>query len=156
MFSAKESVPVFGFKARVPLKDGRFDRTEVDMKLGGLLVESKLTETDFQQKRRAVVQGYRDFSRVFDRRGLPRAGGDYLSYQLIRNVLAAYASGCSFCVMADARRPDLIEAWHTVMRAVRPVDLRIRCKVLSWQELCEVLPRQVRKFLAQKYAITAP
>ena len=26
--------PVFGWKARVPLEDGRFDRTEVDMRLG--------------------------------------------------------------------------------------------------------------------------
>jgi len=34
--------PIFGFRARVPLANGRADRTEVDMKLGGLLVESKL------------------------------------------------------------------------------------------------------------------
>ncbi|MGA7858358.1 MAG: hypothetical protein WCA11_10555, partial [Terracidiphilus sp.] len=26
--------PVFGWKARVPLKNGRFDRTEVDMRWG--------------------------------------------------------------------------------------------------------------------------
>src|ERR1700729_2974920 len=41
--------PEFGFKARVPLKNGRSDRTEIDMKLGGLLVEAKLTEGDFQR-----------------------------------------------------------------------------------------------------------
>ena len=40
-------VPTFGFRARVPLQNGHADRTEVDMKLGALLVESKLTETDF-------------------------------------------------------------------------------------------------------------
>src|SRR3954452_24538737 len=38
--------PVFGLRARVPLADGKFDRTEVDLKLGDLLIESKLTETD--------------------------------------------------------------------------------------------------------------
>jgi len=40
--------PEFGFRARVPLKNGKFDRTEVDMRLGPLLVEAKLTESDFQ------------------------------------------------------------------------------------------------------------
>jgi hypothetical protein len=33
-------VPEFGFKARVPLLSGRTDRTEVDMKIGGLLVKA--------------------------------------------------------------------------------------------------------------------
>ena len=33
-------MPEFGWKARVPLKNGRFDRTEVDMCWGGLLVEA--------------------------------------------------------------------------------------------------------------------
>jgi len=41
-------MPEFGYKARVPLLGGRTDRTEVDMKLGRLLVEAKLTESDFR------------------------------------------------------------------------------------------------------------
>ena len=40
--------PQFGFRPRIPLRNGRTDRTEIDMKLGDLLVEAKLTETDFQ------------------------------------------------------------------------------------------------------------
>ena len=64
--------PVFGWKARVPLKNGRVDRTEVDMRLGGLLVEAKLTETDFQTRAAAVMDGYRDFDAVFAREQLPR------------------------------------------------------------------------------------
>ena len=36
--------PIFGWKARVPLANGRFDRTEVDLRFGSLLVEAKLTE----------------------------------------------------------------------------------------------------------------
>src|SRR5581483_7910802 len=36
----------FGFKARVPLANGKFDRTEVDLRMGDLLIEAKLTETD--------------------------------------------------------------------------------------------------------------
>ncbi len=62
----------FGWKARVPLKTGRFDRTEVDMRFGSLLVEAKLTEGDFQACLPAAVEAYRDFDFVFDRDLLPR------------------------------------------------------------------------------------
>jgi restriction endonuclease-like protein len=41
-------VPQFGFSPEIPLRSGRTDRTEIDMKLGDLMVEAKLTETDFQ------------------------------------------------------------------------------------------------------------
>jgi hypothetical protein len=64
--------PLFGWKARVPLTSGRFDRTEVDMRLGSLLVEAKLTEGDFQTCAGTVVESYRDFDEVFDRDLLPR------------------------------------------------------------------------------------
>jgi hypothetical protein len=147
-------VPEFGYKARVPLLNGRADRTEVDMKLGALLIEAKLTESDFQTKDRLTVESYRDFKEVFDSRSLPRSGNQYLSYQLIRNVLAAHAGEGSFCVLADQRRPDLIEAWHAVMRCVRHSELRTRCKVLTWQELSAVLPRKLREFLRGKYGIS--
>ena len=64
--------PVFGWKARVPLKSGLFDRTEVDMRWGNLLLEAKLTEGDFQTRAAKIVEGYRDFEAVFDRELLPR------------------------------------------------------------------------------------
>ena len=62
------AVPEFGFKARVPLVNGKFDRTEVDMRLGSLLVEAKLTESDFQTREKTIVEGYRDFAAVFERK----------------------------------------------------------------------------------------
>jgi hypothetical protein len=145
--------PEFGVKARIPFANGRFDRTEIDMRLGGLLVEAKLTEFDFQSGRPELVQAYRDFGEVFERCALPREGKCYVSYQLIRNVLAAYVSRCSFCVMTDARRPDLIEAWYAVMSCIKPVDLRLRCKMVTWQELGEVSPRKLKVFLEEKYGI---
>lgn len=145
--------PQFGWKARVPLADGKFDRTEVDMRLGELLVECKLTEADFQTKAKAVVDTYRDFKTVFDRRALPQSREKYEGYQLIRNVLAAYALDSSFCVMTDARRPDLIEFWYSVMRCVKVPELRTRCKVLTWQELAAVLPDDLDEFLDEKYGI---
>jgi hypothetical protein len=146
-------VPEFGFRARVPLADGKFDRTEVDMRIGDLLVEAKLTEGDFQSRKKAVLETYRDFREVFDRRNLPQRKDSYEGYQLIRNVLAAYALNSSFCVLCDARRPDLIEQWYAAIRCVKPADLRLRCKVLTWQELSEAAPADLQAFLDEKYGI---
>jgi hypothetical protein len=202
-----DELPVFGWKARVPLASGRFDRTEVDMRWGGLLVEAKLTETDFQTRAAKVVEGYRDFDVVFEREMLPRvelraarrrtavefaeeftqeweeelgarpglevdeiarefqAGivarareaepveAGYAGYQLIRNVLAAYASGTRFCVVHDERRPDLREGWFEVMRAVRSAEMRTRCLVMTWQELAGLAPVGLKEFLELKYGI---
>ncbi|MDR3752046.1 MAG: hypothetical protein P4K94_11225, partial [Terracidiphilus sp.] len=165
-----DAAPVFGWKARVPLIGARFDRTEVDMRLGSLLVEAKLTEGDFQMREAGIVESYRDFDAVFERDLLPRVElpprrrkdasefpeaysqefesliaaepqllrntpmrelpaeheTGYASYQLIRNVLAAYAGGCSFCVLHDERRPDLREEWYRVMAAVKSAEMRVR------------------------------
>src|SRR4029079_15602158 len=67
-----EDEPIFGWKARVPLRNGRVDRTEVDMRWGDLLVEAKLTESDFQCREGKIVEAYRDFDEVFDRDLLPK------------------------------------------------------------------------------------
>lgn len=207
-----DAAPVFGWKARVPLAGGRFDRTEVDMHLGSLLVEAKLTEGDFQTCDASTIERYRDFNLVFDPALLPRidlppkrrkeaaefpedysqefeslladperdphglheelpnnifppqmhsphnqtGGSGYASYQLIRNVLAAYAEQCSFCVLHDARRPDLLEEWFRVIAAVKSAEMRTRLKVLTWQELAAFLPDELQTFLDIKYGITAP
>src|SRR5687768_2051039 len=71
---AENARPRFGVRARVPLANGRADRTEIDMQLGDLLVEAKLTEPDFQSRDRAVVESYRDFTAVFERSVLSRDG----------------------------------------------------------------------------------
>ncbi len=147
------SMPEFGFRPRVPLANGKVDRTEVDMRIGDLLTEAKLTENDFQRAPKALVHGYRDFGEVFDAEELPQTDEEYLSYQLIRNILAAYAGDRSFCLLVDARRTDLIEAMYAVLQCVRPVELRLRCRVLAWQELAQGLPRVLRKFLVERYGI---
>jgi hypothetical protein len=148
--------PEFGFRARVPLLGGGTDRTEVDMKLGKLLVESKLTETDFQTGKAGIVERYRDLQVAFDTRALPQTNGCYASYQLIRNVLAAHALDLNFCVLLDARRPDLSKTWGGIMLCVRGSALGTRCKVLTWQELCEMLPAKLQHFLDVKYGIVPP
>jgi hypothetical protein len=149
------SLPEFGFRARIPLMNGNSDRTEVDMRWGSLLVEAKLTETDFQSAKEDLLGNYRDVAEVFESRRLPHSGGRFLCYQLLRNVMAAHHSSGSFCVLLDARRPDLLEGWFAVMSCVRSLDLRLRCKVLTWQELAAALPRKLRGFLEEKYGICA-
>jgi len=145
--------PCFGFKARVPLASGRSDRTEVDLRLGDLLVEAKLTESNFQSSRKEILLAYRDFSEVFDQEHLPQTGDYFLSYQLLRNVLAAQALQCSFCALIDARRPDLAEAWYKVIKCVRPAELRTKLKIATWQEVTQWAPPKLRAFLAVKYGI---
>ena len=117
------------------------------------MVEAKLTETDFQTAPARMIERYRDLDEVFDREELMMSGDVIRGYQLIRGVLAAHATGGSFCVLCDARRPDLIENWYWVMRAARSCVLRCRLQLLTWQELAAVLPRSLQKFLAEKYGI---
>jgi hypothetical protein len=198
-----DAVPIFGWKARVPLTNGclgriKVDRTEVDMRFGSLLVEAKLTEVGFQTRAATIVEAYRDFDTVFDRDRLPRVEiatsrwmrasefpenasqefesivadpalvspvdtifrppGEpgYAAYQLIRGVLAAYATACSFCVIHDERRPDLREEWFQIMAAAKSAELRVRLKILTWQELATLLPSTLQEFLDVKYGIVAP
>ena len=146
--------PRFGVRVHVPLSGGQRDTTEIDMRLPGLLVEAKLTESDFQVAPMRLLERYQDLDVVFDRsRFALDARGSVHSYQLIRGVLAACARDCKHCVMLDARRPDLIEAWYAVVSAVRSVDMQSRLRVLTWQEIARMLPVALQSFLETKYGI---
>jgi hypothetical protein len=151
--AAPDSTPQFGVKPRVPLHQGKQDATEIDMQLGDLLVEAKLTESNFQHSSPRLIHRYRDLEEVFDTTSLPVADGKYTGYQLIRGTLAAHATGKSFCVLCDARRPDLSEGWFRILRAVRFADLRSRLKLLTWQELSSTLAPGLQIFLDSKYGI---
>ncbi|MFT4113825.1 PGN_0703 family putative restriction endonuclease [Silvibacterium sp.] len=146
--------PVFGVKPRTPLASGRSDTTEMDMRLGDLLVEAKLTEADFQTAPETLIQRYQEIEEVFDSAYLPRlADGRVSGYQLIRGTLAAHATGLGFAVLCDARRPNLVEIWFQVQRCVRPLELRMRLKLLTWQEVAATLGDEHRSFLAARYGI---
>lgn len=149
-----DAAPQFGFKPRTALHGGKRDNTEIDMKVDDLLVEAKLTESDFQSAKFDLVHRYRDLETVFDLSELRVRNDRYNGYQLIRGALAAYATDCCFCVFCDARRPDLVEAWYGIMCAVRLSELRCRLKLLTWQELATVLPENLQHFLAAKYGIS--
>jgi hypothetical protein len=213
------SQPCFGTRPGVPLRTQlkprtkssaprtAVDRTEIDLTLGNLFLEAKLTESDFQLAAPALIERYRDLEAVFDTTRLPRKTLDRISrkflippplqarvphssqfhrdewdvespyspdpdlpdtflethsppkvriqgYQLIRNVLAAYAAGSSFCVLCDARRHDLIEIWSSILSAVHAPNFVWRLKLLTWQELAASLPTDLQLFLETKYGIT--
>ncbi len=145
--------PTFGFRPGIPLKSGAQDRSEIDLKLGTLFVEAKLTEGDFQTARHDLVHRYRDLELVFDLDRLPMSKERYRSCQLIRGALAAHAHAASFAVFCDQRRQDLIEHCFEVMSAVVSAELRCRMSVVTWQELASAMPQKVRTFLAEKYGI---
>jgi hypothetical protein len=163
------------------------DRTEIDLQLGNLFLEAKLTESNFQTAAPRLIERYRDLETVFDVTHLPRKTlqtpathpptEDFSQleeptpshptqnttpkstrtviegYQLIRNVLAAYASNASFCVLCDARRHDLIETWYRILSAVHRPSFATRLKLLTWQELATALPTDLQQFLEAKYGI---
>jgi hypothetical protein len=144
----------FGYKPRIPLIANHVECTEADLRIGDLLIEAKLTEADFQRAPRTRVEGYRDFDSVFDIHLLPQVAESYLHYQLIRGVLSAWAEqGIRYCVICDTRRPDLIDAWFTVARAVKLASLRSRLQLVTWQEIAATFPKSMRTWLAEKYGI---
>ena len=146
--------PEFGWRAAAPRDRGLGDRTEIDMRLGSLLVEAKLTETDFQSAPMRLLERYTAFAEVFDPARLPRGRGGVQSYQLVRGVLAAHAEGCRFAVFLDVRRPDLLEAWSAVIGAVRSYELQGRLRVVTWQEIARYLPAKLEVFLEVKYGVS--
>ncbi len=154
------AVPIFGYHPNIPVQPAfaapHFpDRTEIDMRLGPLLVEAKLTEADFQFAPARLLDRYPGFTAIFDRELLPITTRGIRSYQLLRGVLAAQAEDALFCVFLDARRTDLLEDWYSILRAVRSPTLQARLRVLTWQEIAATLPPIPRTFLAEKYGISA-
>jgi hypothetical protein len=195
--------PRFGTSPRVPLRTTRkgrsklqsesgrgnnllTDRTEIDLELGNLFLEAKLTESNFQTAAPRLIERYRDLETVFEPDRLPRkilytpashppvedfsqleeptasftpsqpnksARTVIDGYQLIRNVLAAYAAEASFCVLCDDRRHDLIETWYSILSAVHSPTFATRLKLLTWQELTTSLPQDLQQFLETKYGI---
>jgi hypothetical protein len=146
--------PTFGFRPGIPLKNGTQDRSELDLKLGNLFIEAKLTEGDFQTARYGLVHRYRDLESVFDLDRLPISKDRYRSCQLIRGALAAHAHAASFAVFCDQRRQDLIEDCFEIFSAVTSAELRCRLSVVTWQELSSAVPPKLRTFLVEKYGIS--
>jgi hypothetical protein len=109
----------FGFKANLLFEDGSIEprSSEIDLRLGDstsdlrMFAEAKLTERNFTRKDIAHVKDYRGFASVFSGNKLPTQAGQYLHYQLRRNIIAANYYRAGFYLIGDRRRSDLQEAW---------------------------------------------
>jgi hypothetical protein len=145
--------PEFGFRARLPMQREEIDRTEIDMRLGGLMVEAKLTEGGFGETTHERLGRYRDVEEVLDLGRLPASRRGVRGWQLIRGVLAAHHHQARFLVLCDHRRTDLREQWFQFLGAVRSSSLRCRLGFLTWQELAAAAPPLLVRFLAEKYGI---
>jgi hypothetical protein len=145
--------PVFGIRPCIPVSRGAADRCEMDLRLGTLYVEAKLTEGGFQTARVEQLSRYRDFETVFDVERLIVREGKLRSTQLIRGALAAHCHHASFAVFCDWRRQDLVESCFSVFSAVTNAELRCRLSVVTWQELAVTLPAKLQNFLEEKYGI---
>lgn len=146
--------PSFGVRVALPMRRQEIDRTELDMRLGDLLLEAKLTETGFGQASRDRLLRYVQLEEVFATEELPQQGGGrFLGYQIIRGVLAAQRHGARYAVLLDARRRDLQEICFRVLCAVRSAEARSRFRLLTWQEMAQTLPPVLRRFLVERYGI---
>ncbi len=145
---------VFGVRPHIPVKNGRIDTTEIDLCIGDLMIEAKLTETDFQSAPLSMAERYCDFDRIFDLSLLPAKRNKLQSYQLVRGILAALSRETTrYCLICDARRGDLIAEWYAVLLAIRPERPRWRCVLVTWQEIAANLPLSAQKWLQAKYGI---
>jgi hypothetical protein len=151
----------FGFKANLPFEDGSIEprSSEIDLRLSNstdhltIFVEAKLTEHSFTAKDISNVEKYCCFAGVFYRDRLHAFAGNYLHYQLLRNVIAANYYRAGFCLVCDQHRPDLREAWDEVGKAIVPTDLKARCRLITWQHVATALPPALQTFLFGKYGI---
>ncbi|WP_083344938.1 PGN_0703 family putative restriction endonuclease [Terriglobus roseus] len=148
-----DTMPAFGFRVRTSLRDGHDDRTEMDMRIDDLLVEAKLSESDFQTARPDLLRRYEAFEEVFETDQLPRSRSLFRGYQLLRGVLAAHCSDSRFAVFVDERRPDLQRQYFAVLSAIRYSHLRSRILMITWQEIAATLPASLQQFLEEKYGI---
>jgi hypothetical protein len=145
--------PEFGVRSLAPLSGGHVNTTEIDMRLGDLLVEAKLTEADFQVAPMSLVERCVGFDEVFDQERLQITRRGVRSYQLIRGVLAAVTAEARFAVFCDARRPDLVAAWYEVIAAVRRFELQSRLRLVTWQEIAACVPKPLQRYLGMRYGV---
>jgi hypothetical protein len=125
--------------------------TEIDMKIGNIIFESKLTEESFTEKDKKIVERYPNFHAVFDSHFLESSEVGYKHYQLIRNILTVYKYDFSFSILVDETRTDLIRALYNVIEAIKEPEVRNRVSFFTWQEIAAVCGTELKDYLQQKY-----
>ena len=149
----------FGFMAGV-LKDEAGivvkDRTEIDIRINcELICECKLTEKGFTENDKKSVESYLSFKDVFHYDKLLQNDKNYFNYQLIRNILATKQHGGRFILFCDMRRPDLAKSFYQTVRCIKDdyLQLRINCEIIYWQDVAQVVGKDLKDFLKIKYGI---
>jgi hypothetical protein len=155
LFGVPDIKPEFGIKPELRLKSGHGDRTEIDLAFENIIVEAKLTETDFTQKSVSVVKNYTDIEKVFHFNNLPNNGENIFHYQIIRNILASVQLNKRHILICDDRRGDLIRCYYDVVKCVRDVGIRKNCSIIFWQEIFTKVGKELRQYLLDKYGISA-
>lgn len=145
--------PVFGFQALIAKAGTKGDKTEIDMAISDYFVEAKLTEADFTESPAINVRLYEQFSSCFHADLLRMRNDCYCNYQIIRNILAAAQHGKRHMLICDERRPDLLREYMMTASCIRDESVRMRCRVVFWQEIARVAGRELATFLASRYGI---
>ena len=130
---------------------GRVDCTEIDLRIGDLMIEAKLTETDFQVVRFELAERYLHFHAVLISTACPEEQTG--CSRIPGRTSLAVAEECRYCLICDERRPDLVARWFEVLAAIRHSDQRCRCVLVTWQEISRTLPKGLQKWLEEKYGI---
>ena len=153
LLNVSEINPVFGFKARVTKNDGKGDTSEIDMVLGDLLIEAKLTEGDFTQKDASLVKEYDGLTEHFHEDFLSRQDNLVDNYQVLRNLLAAIQHSKQHVLLCDDRRPDLVRRYMDTVSCLRDAHMRKRCRVVFWQQIRKACGAGLGSFLTEKYGL---
>jgi len=128
-------------------------RTEIDLKINhtDVIIEAKLTESDFTSKEVKCVEGYEDFHYVFDKNFLKIKDDKYENYQLIRNILTAKKNNSDFILIVDQTRIDLIRQFYATVNAVKDFNFAGRLKFITWQELIKSTGISLKGYIENKY-----
>lgn len=151
--SIEEINPIFGYKPGV-LKDHNIkDDTEIDMVIGDIFFEAKLTETDFTEKHVSEVMKYKNINTVFNFDVLPIKNNKIQGYQIIRNILAAFQCKKSHCLICDIRRGDLIREYYQIINAINVDEIKLKVGVIFWQEIIKLCGADFKKYIETKYGM---
>lgn len=143
----------FGFIPNIESING-FTKTEIDMKIGNVFFEAKLTEGTFTKKDyKLLIEKYPDAQDTFDLDYLLIDSKTIGNYQLIRNVLTAKKYDGRFILLLDARRTDLIREFYHALRSVKSKDLREKISFITWQEISDCIGEELKSFLKGKYGL---
>ncbi len=127
-------------------------KTEIDLKIGNIIFEAKLTESSFTAKDIHTIRKYPGFYEVFDESNLTRGKNNLIkNYQLIRNVLTIYKYGYNFKLLIDEARIDLIHAFYNTINAIKLFELRKRIDFITWQELVKTCGKELKEYIYMKY-----